>query len=172
LAASCGLAEAGTERGQTPATVETSGRHFSQKESQTVISLALVAFVQASVASTGGATYTEAHKMMSETGRPIVVLVGAEWCPACRVMKTTAMPQVEKQGGLERVAFAHVNTDHESTLANQLMGGGSIPQLIMYNQTAQGWQRRVLVGAHSPTAIKQFIDQGLITPAPSALGRN
>ncbi|HEX3869702.1 MAG TPA: thioredoxin family protein [Pirellulales bacterium] len=144
---------------------------FRQKERRTVISLALLAFVQTSVASTGAASYSEAHKTMTQTGRPIVVLVGADWCPGCRVMKTTAMPQVQQQGGLERVAFATVNTDHEPTLARELMGGGSIPQLIMYYQTAAGWQRRVMVGAQSPAAIQQFINQSVTTPAPSALGR-
>ncbi len=131
-------------------------------------SLALIGLMQASVLSTGAASYAEAHKAMSETGRPIVVLVGADWCPGCRVMKNNTMPQVQQKGGLDRVAFATVNTDHEGSLAQALMGGGSIPQLIMYHQTPAGWSRRVLVGAQSPAQIQQFIDQGLTTPAATA----
>lgn len=142
------------------------------------MNLAYLALVQAALlAATPVATptplsYKSAHQQMVETGRPIVVLVGAEWCPACRVMKNTAVPQAQQRGVLDRVAFATVNTDHEAELAKELTGGGSIPQLVMYHRTAAGWQRRVLVGAQSPTAIEGFINQGLTSPASSTLGRN
>lgn len=143
---------------------------FLKMESLPVISLALATVLQASVASAGAASYAEAYQAMNQTGRPIVILVGAEWCPGCQVMKSTTMPQVQRQGGLDGVAFAQVNTDREGALAQQLMGGGSIPQLIMYHQTPAGWSRRALVGAQSPAAVQQFINQGLTSPGPQALG--
>jgi thioredoxin-like negative regulator of GroEL len=120
--------------------------------------------------SVGGASYAEAHREMSQTGRPLVVLVGADWCPGCNVMKSSSMPEVRRQGGLNGVAFATVNTDHERDLAQQLMGGGAIPQLIMYSPTSEGWNRRVLVGAQSPSAIQQFINQGVTAPPATQLG--
>ncbi len=54
-----------------------------------------------------------------------------------------------------------VNTDHDSGLAQQLMRGGSIPQLVMYRETATGWKRESLVGAQDPAAIESFIKRGL-----------
>ncbi len=116
--------------------------------------------------------YTDAHRQMVETGRPIVVLVSADWCSACKVMKNSAIPQAQKRGTFDRVAFATVNTDHESKLAQELTGGGSIPQLVMYHKTASGWQRRVLIGAQSPAAIEAFINQGLPSPSATTLGQN
>jgi thioredoxin-like negative regulator of GroEL len=122
--------------------------------------------------TTGAATYADAHKVATETGKPLVVLVGADWCPGCRTMKNSAIPQVQQRGGLNKVSFAMVNTDHEHALAQQLMSGGSIPQLIMYRKTADGWQRTSLVGAQSPSQIESFINQGLGTAPANALGSN
>ena len=53
--------------------------------------IALAAMLQLSVVS-ADASYAEAHKAMMETGRPMVILVGAEWCPACRTMKQDVTP--------------------------------------------------------------------------------
>ena len=121
--------------------------------------LTLAAIVQLSVLG-AGETYAEAHRENAETGRPLVILVGADWCPGCRTMKQSIMPQVEQTGTLDKVAFAVVNSDHERSLARQLTGGGSIPQLIMYHQTATGWKRKTLVGAQSVRTIQSFLEQG------------
>jgi hypothetical protein len=75
-------------------------------------------------------------------------------------MKQSAMPEVRKQGGLDHVTYAYVNSDRQSKLAEKLMHGGSIPQLILYRKTDKGWQRQQLTGAHSPTAIQAFLAQG------------
>ncbi|MGH7191923.1 MAG: thioredoxin family protein [Candidatus Saccharimonadales bacterium] len=126
-------------------------------------SLTISAVLQLSMATAGAnaATYTEAHKVHAETGRPMVILVGAEWCPACVRMKEHALPRVAKRGLLRKVAFAQVNTDREERLAKRLMRGGTIPQLIMYRRTATGWKRHMLVGAQNPDDIEAFINNGL-----------
>jgi thioredoxin-like negative regulator of GroEL len=129
-------------------------------------SLTLSVVLQLSVLSTGGGTYAEAHKINAETGRPLVVLVGADWCPGCRTMKTSVMPAIAKQGLLKKVAYAQVNTDKEGALAKKLMSGGSIPQLIMYRKSADGWRRTSLVGAQSPERIEAFIMGGLEPEEP------
>jgi thioredoxin-like negative regulator of GroEL len=140
-------------------------------EPHAMTSLTLSAVLQLSVLSTGANTYAEAHKINAETGRPIVVLVGADWCPGCRTMKNSVMPSVAEQGLLKKVAYAQVNTDKEGELAKKLMRGGSIPQLIMYRKTADGWQRSSLVGAQSRARIEAFIQQGL-EPEESKLSSN
>ncbi|MEX2120094.1 MAG: thioredoxin family protein [Pirellulales bacterium] len=110
-------------------------------------------------------TYAQAHRLTAQTGRPLVVLVGADWCSACRQMKQGALPQVAQRGLLNKVSFAVVNTDHEGPLAKKLMRETSIPQLIMYRKTSDGWRRHSMVGARTPAEIESFIGQGL---APSA----
>lgn len=135
-----------------------------------MMSLTLSAVLQVSVLSTGANTYAEAHKVHHETGRPMVILVGAEWCPACVQMKNSVIPQVARRGLLKKVAFATVNADHQNSLAQKLMQGSSIPQLIMYRKTNNGWKRHLLVGKQSPEQIEAFINKGLVleTPAPTA----
>jgi thioredoxin-like negative regulator of GroEL len=125
----------------------------------TTISLAIA--LQTAIFATTTNSYAEARAKTSETGKPLVVLVGADWCPACQQMKNTALPQVAKRGALGKVAFAVVNTDHDRELAHQLMRGGSIPQLVMYRETPTGWKRESLVGAQDPAAIESFINRGL-----------
>ena len=125
--------------------------------------LAISAILQISLVSTGANTYNEAHRSNLETGRPIMVLVGADWCPACRTMKDSVLPRMARRGLLKKVAFAVVNTDREGPLAHRLMQGGSIPQLIMYRKTSEGWKRDLLVGAQSEGAVESFIDRGVAT---------
>lgn len=105
-------------------------------------------------------TYAAAYQEAQESGKPLVVLVGASWCPACQSMKTSTMPAVAAHGGLSNVAFAYVNTDAQSSLATQLMEGGLIPQLVVYEKTADGYKLSRLVGAQSAESV-----EGLLRPA-------
>jgi hypothetical protein len=86
-------------------------------------------------------------------------------------MKYSTIPQVERKGGLNKVAFAYVNTDHDSELAGKLMRGSSIPQLVMYRKTDSGWQRQQLTGAQSTGAIEAFLSPAADAPAASLSSR-
>ena len=124
----------------------------------TALTLSLLLQVSAvSATSTEGNHYAKAYETMVSTGQPLVVLVGAEWCPACQQMKNSIIPQVKSQGGLDEVAFAYVNTDADHSLAGKLMQGGSIPQLIVYSKAPDGWKREQLTGAHGAEETKTFI---------------
>jgi len=136
-----------------------------------VMHLTLNLLLQAAAVTAGGQDYAAAYKQ-ADAGRPLVVLVGADWCPGCRQMKYAAMPEVEKMGGLQKVAFAYVNTERDSDLAGKLMKGGSIPQLIVYRKTVLGWQRQQMTGAHSAGAIKNFIDQASEAPVAELSSRD
>jgi thioredoxin-like negative regulator of GroEL len=115
-----------------------------------------------SALTTGDQTYTQAYNIaISDSSRPLVVLVGADWCPACQAMKTSVLPQVQQLGGLNNVSFAMVNVDRESTIAQGLMEGNSIPQLVMFVKTDKGWSRRQLTGNQSVSAVQGFVAQGV-----------
>ena len=111
-------------------------------------------------AVTGGAQgYKDAYEQAEKTGQPLVVLVGADWCPACQTMKHSVIPQLAQQGVLSKVSLAVVNTDHEKSLAGKLMQGGSIPQLVMFHKRGGVWQRQQLIGAQTPSATASFLNQ-------------
>jgi thioredoxin-like negative regulator of GroEL len=116
-----------------------------------------VAFFHVSLLATAGQSYAEAHRVHVETGRPLVILVGADWCPACVRMKQSVIPQARGQGVLSEVAFVQVDADREPELARKLMRGGLLPQLIVYHKSYPGWQRRELTGAQSVAAIQQLV---------------
>jgi thioredoxin-like negative regulator of GroEL len=120
--------------------------------------------VQLTVLSAGadaGDSYKDAHKQMTETGKPMVVMVGADWCGPCQNMKKSVLPQVRKHGLFRKVSFAMVNVDREQKLAEQITGGGPIPQLVVYRKTRKGWSRRKLVGSQSVETVEKFIQEEL-----------
>ena len=131
------------------------------KENDAMMSLTAVALLHVTLIAGAKHDYATAHRLHAETGRPLVILLGTDWCPGCRVMKQSSIPKVERRGGLSKVAFAIVNTDRERSLANTLMKGGSIPQLVMYKRTPKGWRLFRLIGAQSPEQIESFIGKGL-----------
>jgi thioredoxin-like negative regulator of GroEL len=133
----------------------------------TTLCAAIVQFAFALTGADPGAVspdaypYAEAHRATEATGKPMVVMVSTDWCQPCQVMKKTILPRVRERGVLRKVAFAVVNPDHDSKLAEDLTGGGPIPQLVMFRKTATGWKRQKLVGGQSVETVEKFINDGL-----------
>jgi thioredoxin-like negative regulator of GroEL len=106
-------------------------------------------------------TYSAARQATEATGKPMVIMVSTEWCPPCQVMKKKILPRVREHGLLRKVAFANVNPDKDAELANQITGGGPIPQLVMFRKTSKGWMRKKLIGGQSVETVEEFIKEGL-----------
>jgi thioredoxin-like negative regulator of GroEL len=106
-------------------------------------------------------TYVAAHRVTVETGKPLVVMVGADWCGPCQNMRRTILPRVRKDGLFRKVAFAHVNVDRDRELAKELTGGGAVPQLVMFRKTKDGWVRKIMIGSHTVEEVEEFINEGL-----------
>lgn len=123
--------------------------------------LTLAAVLQASIIATGANSYADARRETDDSGRPMVILVGADWCPACVTMKKEVVPKVEKQGLLKKVAYAAVNLDHQKELGQQLIENGPIPQVIMFRKTRDGWLRRKLIGGQNAETVEAFINEGI-----------
>jgi thioredoxin-like negative regulator of GroEL len=126
-----------------------------------VSAICIVALLQTTLFVTGANTYAEAREESIETGKPMFILIGAEWCNPCQELKKNVIPQVEKKGLLGRVAFAKIDTDKDKELAKSLGGGGAIPQLLMLRKTGDGWGRRKLVGLQSVSEVEKFIKEGV-----------
>lgn len=137
--------------------------------------LAATFLLQAALLSQGAMPYEEAFREHEANGKPLLILVGADWCPACVTMKNGTLARMERGGKLKNVAFSIVNTDRDNKIAGRLMRGGSIPQLIMFTKTDKGWDRQQLTGAQSEQAVQAMIGQALerqaslpTTTAPTA----
>ena len=135
--------------------------------------LALSIALQASLLTAGGHThnYKEAYNNTVQSGRPLLVLIGAEWCPGCRTMKNSVIPALEKKGKLAKVEFAYVNADSQGDLAGKLMSGTSIPQLIIFQKNGKGWTRHQLTGPQSVEETVSFVNQGVTKPASAKTSR-
>ena len=55
-------------------------------------------------------TYTVAHAEMTKTGKPMLVLISTDWCPACQVMKHRILPTLRERLAFQRTVFAMVCT--------------------------------------------------------------
>ena len=119
--------------------------------------LVMAVVLQASVTASGEKTYAEAFHQSTKSGRPLVVMLGADWCPACVKLKNRIMPEVAKQGGLKGVELAYVDVDREPRLAKQLVKGGSIPQLVRFEKGPKGWESKHMIGAQSVGKVTQFV---------------
>jgi len=132
-----------------------------------VTTLGIVILMQAALigADSQDASYSKAHRETTETGRPMVVLVGAEWCPACVQMKQSVLPEVKKTDAFKQISYAEVDIDQERELGQQLTKGGPIPQLLMYRRTPLGWRLWRIIGGQSVHRVERFISDGLTAEA-------
>lgn len=134
--------------------------------------LALTVLLQISTLGAEGLSYDQAFSAAQASGKPIVVLVGADWCPGCRTMKQSTIPGLSRQGKLANVQYATVNTDKQPALAKKLMRGDSIPQLIVYTKSGEGWTREQVVGNQSGAQVSAMIDRAVRASAPKKLASN
>ncbi|MDZ7618222.1 MAG: thioredoxin family protein [Patescibacteria group bacterium] len=102
----------------------------------------------------------EAYTRSMESGRPLVFLFGATWCPACRVMKDKTLPQVEQKGAMRGVEYAYIDIDDRPAYAKRYLRGNSVPQLIRFDREGERWKVQYLIGAQSPERITQFLATG------------
>ncbi len=133
---------------------------------------ALIALSLVQVAMTGAAgsnSYTDAYNRSQESGKPLMVVVGADWCPACVTLKQE-IAALQQQGALLPVELSFVDKDAQPQLANQLMRGRSLPEIIFYSKSPQGWRRMQLNGRQSQTTLKSFIRSVSRRVAPAITG--
>jgi thioredoxin-like negative regulator of GroEL len=121
---------------------------------------AMLVVMQAGLLGAEGQSYADAYNQAVTQGKPLVVLVGADWCQGCNVMKKGVIPNLFRRGKLRDVQFSTVNADEHPKLARSLMRGESIPQLIVFSKTADGgWRREQLVGQKAEQEVEELIDR-------------
>ncbi|PHR96303.1 MAG: thiol reductase thioredoxin [Blastopirellula sp.] len=125
-----------------------------------MLGVTLAVLLHTATLAPGAYDYAPAFKA-AEQGKPMLVLIGADWCPGCVSMKRSTMPALARAGKLKGVAYAEIDTDAQPELANKLMSGGSIPQLVLYRKTKKGWFRTRLIGAQSQGTVEALIKRAL-----------
>lgn len=137
-------------------------------------SLAATLFLQAafltSVASSSTLKYRDAYAEAQDSKRPLMIVVGAEWCKACKDLKDQTIPEMQRSGKLDGVVVTFVDLDTDPDLARQLLNGPSIPQVILFSKGDAGsWNRKQLTGKQSSDSVASLIAPSLeIAKSPAA----
>jgi thioredoxin-like negative regulator of GroEL len=105
--------------------------------------------------------YTLAYKQSVEEDKPLMVVVGAPYCPACQVLKQTTIADMTRSGELDSVSVAVVDRDAEPELAEQLMADEKmIPQIILFSKSSDGhWKRRRLMGYQPIQPVRSLLQK-------------
>lgn len=103
--------------------------------------------------------YAEAYKESVDEDKPLMVVVGAPWCPACNVLKQSTLEPMAQTGELDQVSVAVLDRDANPELANQLTKGEKmLPQIIMFTRTSAGqWKRHQLKGYQTKQPVRNMI---------------
>jgi thiol:disulfide interchange protein len=102
-------------------------------------------------------SYEAAYRKAQEEKKPLVVLVGAEWCPACKTMKIDTIDTMKKAGELQEVVYTQLDKDAHPELADQVMQGKTLPQIVVFSESENGWKRFSLTGLQTPRRVKELI---------------
>jgi thiol:disulfide interchange protein len=102
-------------------------------------------------------SYEAAYSKAQEESKPLVVLVGADWCAACQKMKANTIEPMKKSGELENVVFTNLDKDENPEVCSQIMQGESLPQIIVFAKGNSGWRRYSLTGMQSEGRVKELI---------------
>lgn len=103
--------------------------------------------------------YTLAYRQSIQEDKPLMVVVGADWCPACTQLKNSTIRSMEQSGDLKDVRLAVVDRDRDPELARRLMKGENrIPQIIVFSKDSAGrWQSGKLTGFQSAQPVRSLI---------------
>ncbi|XZE36752.1 thioredoxin family protein [Pirellulaceae bacterium SH501] len=105
--------------------------------------------------------YEVAYKKAQEEKKPLVVLVGADWCVACKTMKNDTIAPMTKSGQLKEVVFTQVDKDAQPELASQVMQGNTLPQIVVFCEDDKGWKRFSLTGMQTERRVKELIGKAI-----------
>lgn len=109
----------------------------------------------------GGSAYDKAYQQAEQEHKPLLVIVGADWCTGCVHLKNQILPKLAKPVQ-DLVVIALVDLDTEPNLAAQVMKGHSLPQLSLYTKGPQGWKRLHLAGTPTLEQLNEFIKTGVV----------
>lgn len=119
--------------------------------------LALAALLSATTLGHGWYDYSVASQTATREKRELLVLIDADWCPACRKLRGEVLSDPRLVPYLKPYVCTMVNVDRQPQLAEALGGRGAIPLLIAYHWTPRGWIRREIRGYRSVEQLASFL---------------
>ena len=103
--------------------------------------------------------YKTAYKRAMKGDKPLLILVTAEWCRPCQVMKKTTIPTMLADEKFKGVFFTAVDLDKQQRIARELVGNKGVPQLVIFEKDKGLWNTRSLVGIQSVGSVEKFLEK-------------
>jgi thiol:disulfide interchange protein len=101
--------------------------------------------------------YEVAYRKARDERKPLLILVGADWCPACKTLKADTIVPMRESGALKEVVFTQLDKDAHPELASEVMQGKILPQLVVFCESDTGWKRFSLTGMQTENRVKELI---------------
>lgn len=111
-------------------------------------------------------SYEAAYKQAQEQHKPLLIVVGAEWCAACKVLKSQTIEPMQTSGKLENVVVTIVDKDARPELAEKLMDGKTLPQLVVFAEGSDGWKKFSTTGISSENRVLELLGKAAAETAP------
>lgn len=129
-----------------------------------MVQVALTFLMAATGASTQPLTYEAAFSKANEENKPLLILVGAQWCASCQIMKRETIEPMTESGRLKEVVLTFVDKDERPELAEQLMKGETLPQVVVYSKKGGSWKRYSLTGMQSEKRMTELLGRAMELP--------
>lgn len=131
-----------------------------------MVQLALALILCATGANDKPLDYEAAFAKAQQEEKPLVILVGARWCASCQIMKKETIEPMKESGALDNVVVTFVDKDDRPELAEQLMKGETLPQIVVFIKNSGAWKRFSLTGMQSEKRMVELLGRatGLLNP--------
>ena len=122
-----------------------------------MVHVALALLLAVTGESVANPDYETAFAKAQEEKKPLLILVGAPWCASCQVMKRDTIEPMKESGELDNVVVTYIDKDQRPELAEQLMKGDTLPQIIMFAKEEGRWKRFSLIGMQSRPRMVELL---------------
>jgi thiol:disulfide interchange protein len=111
-------------------------------------------------------SYEAAYQQAQEEHKPLLIVVGADWCAACKTLKAQTIEPMQHSGKLQNVVVTVVDKDSRPDLAQKLMEGTALPQLVVFAQGSEGWKKFSVTGIQSERRVEELLRQAAAETLP------
>jgi thiol:disulfide interchange protein len=114
-------------------------------------------------------SYRKALSQQKETGKPVILIFSATWCPPCQQMKKSVYPSKEVAAFQDKFIWAYLDADdNQNKKAQEKYAVSGIPHIEFLDNTGESLGKQV--GGSSPADFAKTLEGILAkaTPAPAA----